>query len=205
MEFGIRDKKTITPRDRKRTKIVESNTKLGVLLMEFVDLAIDGVCGIIAESKKDSRGSLTRVWDKDSFVGNLKVVQSSFVLNPQKNTLRGLHYQTSPYSENKVVQCVTGKVFDVIVDLREESDTFREHLEVKLGPDETFLGVLVPIGCAHGYITLEENTSLIYFMDKEFSPGSAQGIYWNDPSLAINWPTRPDFISERDSKWQVLK
>ena len=132
-------------------------------------------------------------------------VQYSFVLYPHKNTLRGLHYQNYPHSENKVVQCVSGKVFDVIVDLRENSETFREHLEVCLGPDETFIGVLIPVGCAHGYLTLEENTSLIYFMDKEYFPESAQGLLWDDPLLGINWPTQPDLISERDSKWQGLE
>ena len=173
--------------------------------MKFVPLAIDGVFGIVSESNMDSRGSLVRVWDKDSPLENFNLVQSSFVLNAQKNTLRGLHYQSSPHSENKVVQCVTGKVFDVIVDLREKSDTFRESIEVSLGPNETFIGVLIPAGCAHGYLTLEENTSLIYFMDKGYIPESAQGLLWNDPSLAINWPTQPDLISERDSKWQVLE
>lgn len=173
--------------------------------MEFVPLAIDGVFGIISESNIDSRGFLVRTWDKYSLFDNFNLVQSSFVLNPQKNTLRGLHYQNYPHSENKVVQCVSGKVFDVIVDLRKNSETFREHLEVCLGPDETFIGVLIPVGCAHGYLTLEENTSLIYFMDKEYFPESAQGLLWDDPLLGINWPTQPDLISERDSKWQGLE
>jgi len=173
--------------------------------VEFIPLAIDGVFGIVSEPNIDSRGFLVRVWDKDSPMGNFNLVQSSFVFNPQKNTLRGLHYQSSPHSENKVVQCVSGKVFDVIVDLREKSDTFREHLEFSLGPNETFIGVLIPVGCAHGYLTLESNTSLIYFMDKEYFPESAEGLLWNDPLLAINWPTHPDLISERDSKWQGLR
>lgn len=173
--------------------------------MEFVPLAIDGVFGIISESNMDSRGLLIRVWDKDSPLENFKLAQSSYVLNPQKNTLRGLHFQSSPHSENKVVECVSGKVFDVIVDLREKSETFREHLEVSLGPDETFIGVLIPAGCAHGYLTLKENTSLIYFMDKEYFAESAQGLLWNDPLLSINWPHQPELISERDSKWQGLE
>ena len=173
--------------------------------MEFVPLAIDGVFGIISESNIDSRGSLVRVWDQDSRLKTFNLVQSSFVLNPQRHTLRGLHFQSSPYSENKIVQCVSGKVFDVIVDLREESETFREHLEVILGPDETFIGVLIPVGCAHGYLTLEDNTSLIYFMDKEYFPESAQGLIWNDPLLSIKWPNQPKLISERDSKWQGLE
>ena len=173
--------------------------------MEFVPLAIKGVFAIISESNMDSRGFLVRLWDKDSPLKNFNLVQSSFVLNPQKNTLRGLHYQSSPYSENKIVQCVSGKAFDVIVDLREESDTFRDHLEVSLGPNETFIGVLIPAGCAHGYLTLEENTCFVYFMDKEYFPKSAKGIPWNDPLLAINWPNQPELISKRDSMWRALE
>jgi len=172
--------------------------------MELVPLAINGVFGIRIESSVDSRGRFTRVWDTNSPLANFNLVQSSFVLNPQRNTLRGLHYQTNPHAEKKVVLCVSGKVFDVIVDLREKSETFREHLEVRLGPKETFLGVLIPVGFAHGYITLEENTALLYFMDKEFFPESAQGLFWDDPLLAIDWPTQPDLISERDSKWKSL-
>ena len=172
--------------------------------MKFVELAIKGVFGIAVKSSIDARGSLTRVWDTDSPLENFNLVQSSFVSNPKKNTLRGLHYQSPPHAESKLIQCVSGKVFDVIVDLRKESDTYRKHLEVILGPGETYFGVLIPRDCAHGYLTLEENTSLIYFMDKEYSQDSSEGIFWNDPSLEINWPHQPVLISERDSKWQVL-
>ena len=130
--------------------------------------------------------------------------QSSIVLNPLSGTLRGLHYQADPFAENKVVECVSGKVFDVIVDMRKESSTFKKHLEIYLGPLEKFFGIFVPAGCAHGYLTLEENSTLIYFMDKEHSPANSYGIFWNDPNLPINWPTQPIRMSERDSKWPIL-
>ena len=172
--------------------------------MEFIPLEIEGVFGIIEEPQLDSRGSLTRIWDSNSVLGEFKLKQSSIVTNPKLGTLRGLHYQREPFSESKVVECVSGKVFDVIVDLREGSSTYGRYLEVVLGPIETYLGLLVPPGCAHGYQTLEDNSTLVYFMDREYSSENSHGINWNDPTLSINWPRVPSLVSERDSKWPLL-
>ena len=172
--------------------------------MEFIPLAISGALGIISESHSDSRGSLTRVWDTKSPLGNFNLVQSSLVLNPKAKTLRGLHFQTFPFSENKVIECVSGKVFDVIIDLRPESSTYKRQLAIHLGPDEKFIGIHVPAGCAHGYLTLEENSTLIYFMDREYSVKNSQGLLWNDPFLSIHWPSEPALISEQDSSWPSL-
>jgi dTDP-4-dehydrorhamnose 3,5-epimerase len=172
--------------------------------MEFVTLEIEGVLGIIAEFKADSRGSLIRVWDSNSILGSFDLNQSSIVTNPTTGTLRGLHYQAEPFSENKVIECVSGKVFDVIVDLREESPTYGAHLEVVLGPSEVYSGLFVPAGCAHGYLTLEPFSTLIYFMDKEYSSLHARGLIWDDPKLSIGWPNRPVLISERDTNWTPL-
>ena len=95
--------------------------------MEFSPLGIEGAFGIIGESQVDSRGTLTRVWDCNTILGNFNLNQSSVVSNPTKGTLRGLHYQVEPFSENKVIECVSGRVFDVIVDLRNESRTYGTH------------------------------------------------------------------------------
>jgi len=172
--------------------------------MDLVPLVINGTFGIIAEFHEDARGSLTRVWDKKSILGNFDLIQSSVVTNPKSKTMRGLHYQSTPFAENKIVKCVSGRVFDVIVDLREESRTYRKHVAIELGPKSDFLGVFIPSGCAHGYLTLEDNSTLIYFMDKEYSPESSRGLFWNDPALSISWPSNPILISERDSKWPTL-
>ena len=172
--------------------------------MEFIPLEIEGALGIVERSQFDSRGSLVRAWDSKSILGDFDLMQSSFVSNPAIGTLRGLHYQTDPFSENKVVECVSGKVFDVIVDLRKRSVTYGKHLGFVLGPLEPYLGLFVPAGCAHGYLTLEPNSTLLYFTDKEFSPAHAQGVNWDDPSLSINWPSEPVLMSERDSKWPYL-
>ena len=169
--------------------------------MEFIPLEIEGAFGIIEESQLDSRGSLTRIWDSNSVLGEFKLNQSSIVMNPKSGTLRGLHYQSEPFSESKVVECVSGKVFDVIVDLREESSTYRKHLEVMLGPTETYLGLFVPPGCAHGYQTLEKDSTLIYFMDKQYSGQHAQGIFWQDVDRLIRWPSSEVIVSDRDNNW----
>ena len=172
--------------------------------MEIIPLAIDGTSGIILDSHEDIRGSLTRVWDKNSILGNFDLIQSSIAINPKSKTMRGLHFQSIPFSENKIVQCVSGKVFDVIVDLRKESSTYKKHITIEIGPSANFGGVYIPSGCAHGYLTLEDDSTLIYFMDREYSPENSSGLFWNDPALSINWPSNPVLISERDSTWPNL-
>lgn len=169
--------------------------------MEFIPLEIEGVFGILSESKSDSRGSLTRAWDSTSILKSFNLIQSSIVTNPRMGTLRGLHFQTDPFSENKVVECISGEVFDVIVDLRQESSTFGNHLEVVLGLSSAYIGLFVPSGCAHGYVTLEQDSTLIYFMDKEYSAENSKGIHWEDPKLQIQWPIKPTVISARDQSW----
>lgn len=172
--------------------------------MKLLPLEIDGVIGIIQDSNSDLRGSMTRVWDSNSILGTFNLTQSSFVTNPTLGTLRGLHYQVEPFSENKVVECVFGKVFDVVVDLRKDSPTYGSHVEVILGPSESYLGLIVPAGCAHGYLTLESNTMLLYFMDKVYSAEHSHGLLWSDPNLSIKWPFNPLLISARDSEWPLL-
>ena len=172
--------------------------------MEVVELELEGVLGIIEESHSDPRGTFTRVWDSNSFLKNFKLNQASIVTNSKAMTLRGLHFQAEPFSENKVIECISGKVFDVVVDLRKESPTYGLHLEIEIGPLEPYVGLFIPAGCAHGYLTLESNSTLIYFMDKEYSAENSNGLLWCDPKLSINWPSVPLLISERDSSWPQL-
>ena len=169
--------------------------------MIFNSIGIHGAYGILSSAKIDFRGSLTRLWDSDSVLHSFNLVQASIVHNPTVGTLRGLHFQAEPFSENKVVECVKGKVFDVVLDLRTDSPTSGKHFASEIGFNCDYLGVFVPAGCAHGYITLEANSSLLYFMDKAFSPEHASGIRWNDPTFGIKWPSAPTVISYRDSNW----
>lgn len=172
--------------------------------MQFVPLEIDGAFGIIEPTKSDNRGSLTRVWDVNTQLSEFRLAQSSFVTNPKSGTLRGLHYQDEPYSENKVVLCVTGRVFDVILDLRVDSKTNGNYVAYEIGPDCEFLGLFVPKGCAHGYLTMEADSSLVYYMDQEYSAEHARGVRWNNPKFSVTWPSNPLLISERDASWPVI-
>lgn len=172
--------------------------------MEFIPLEIEGVKGIIEKSYSDFRGTLMRVWESNSIFQRFNLSQSSIVVNPTAGTFRGLHFQSEPFSENKIVGCISGKVYDVIVDLRKDSDTYGRHLEIELGPMERYFGLFIPAGCAHGYLTLESNSTLIYFMDKEYSSVHSHGLLWSDPKLAINWPINPLLISARDSEWPLV-
>jgi dTDP-4-dehydrorhamnose 3,5-epimerase len=169
--------------------------------MKFEPLTIEGVYGIASKPYKDFRGELTRIWDENSILSKFNLSQSSIVSNPTMGTLRGIHFQAPPFSENKIVECLSGKVFDVVVDLRVDSPSYGSCLELLLGPLQTFLGVVVPAGCAHGYLTLEPDTTLIYFMDKEYSPENSMGLHWDDPKLSIKWPINPLLISAQDSSW----
>lgn len=171
--------------------------------MEFTPLEIEGAFGISEKSYFDQRGSLTRIWDADSVLRNFNLVQSSIVTNPASGTLRGLHYQAEPFSENKVVECVSGKVFDVIFDMRKNSKTYRKHLTIVIGPSEPNIGLLVPAGCAHGYLTLQPHSTMLYFMDNVYSMEHSRGIPWNDNALAVKWPFSPLLLSEQDASWPI--
>ena len=172
--------------------------------MLFVPLEIGGAFGIIEPTKSDDRGSLTRIWDVNTQLGEFKLKQSSFVTNPISGTLRGLHYQDESSSENKVVLCVTGRVFDVILDLRKDSKTSGIYLSYEIGVGCEFLGLFVPKGCAHGYLTMDSDSSLAYCMDQGYSADHARGVRWNDPKFSITWPTNPLLISERDANWPLV-
>jgi dTDP-4-dehydrorhamnose 3,5-epimerase len=173
--------------------------------IKFTSLQIQDSLAITLGSILDNRGSLTRIWEENSVLKAFKLNQASIVSNPVTGTLRGLHYQSAPYSESKLIQCVSGKVFDVILDLRKESATYKKHIEIEIGPGCAYQGLFVPAGCAHGYLTLEPNSTLIYFMDKAYSPENSKGIRWNDSRLLINWPCKPTLVSQQDLQWPGLE
>jgi dTDP-4-dehydrorhamnose 3,5-epimerase len=171
----------------------------------FTPLQIPNSFGIKLEQKNDERGSLTRIWDSNLFLDKFEVNQISVVNNPVKYTLRGLHFQKAPFTENKIIYCIDGTVFDVLVDLRVKSRNYLQHLEFEIGPDCKYQGILIPAGCGHGYLTLNSNSKLVYFMDSYFSEASSSGIKWDDPQLQINWPKYPSLVSVRDSKLPYIR
>ena len=171
--------------------------------MIFAPLGFDGVFGISTSLFEDDRGSLIRVWEEESLLQSFNLRQASFVANPAERTLRGLHYQKGSFTERKLIICLTGKVFDVAVDLRAGSKTYGQHIELSLGRDCKFQGILIPAEFAHGYLTLEKDSNLLYFMDELYSHENAVGINWKSPALGINWPFSPVLISERDQNWPL--
>lgn len=173
--------------------------------IKFTTLKIQNCLAFTSDFTSDSRGSLTRIWEENPFLAAFKLIEASIVINPMVGTLRGLHFQGEPSAENKIIQCVSGKAFDVVLDIRKESVTYKEYIAIEIGPECRFQGLFVPAGCAHGYLTLEPETSFIYFMDCAYLPEKSRGIRWNDPNWLINWPIKPSIVSQQDSDWPVME
>lgn len=169
--------------------------------MKFLPLEVFGAFAIIEAAVTDSRGSFMRTWDVSAQPNFFEINQSSITHNPKAGTLRGMHYQAEPYAENKVVVCVSGKVHDVVLDLRVDSPTFGLNSSFEIGPNSTYVGLFIPAGCAHGYLTLEDHSTLLYFMDKSYSEEHSRGVLWNDAKFSIYWPSTPILLTERDANW----
>ena len=174
--------------------------------MRFVALPLAGAFVIELEPISDERGFFARAFSTDEFEQHGLVstfVQSGIAFNPRTATLRGMHYQAAPHAEVKLVRCTAGAVYDVIVDLRAESPTFRQWASVELSADNRHT-LYVPEGFAHGYITLTKGAELLYQMSVPHHAPSARGVRWNDPAFGIAWPMTPTVISERDTSYAAF-
>jgi len=168
--------------------------------MTFCQTRIPGVFEIDIEPKADTRGFFARCWCQKEFADNglnPRLVQCSLSYNTQKGTLRGIHYQMQPYPETKVVRCTQGAIYDVVVDLRRNSPTFHEWIAAVLTSANRRM-VYVPEGCGHGFLTLEDETEVLYQMSEFYHPDLARGVRWDDPAFQIEWPGAVQVISERD-------
>ena len=171
--------------------------------MRFIPQRIAGVFVVEAEPHRDERGAFVRVFCTDEFANagiKFATPQINLSTNAKRHTLRGLHFQDPPFAEAKFVRAVRGRAFDVVVDLRKGSATKGQWLSVELD-SRVMNGVFVPEGCAHGFLTLEDDTDVLYQMGRPFVDGHARGVRWNDPAFAIAWPTTPAVISARDSAY----
>jgi dTDP-4-dehydrorhamnose 3,5-epimerase len=169
----------------------------------FTQTNLAGAFLIEPEKAKDDRGFFARSWCKREFEArglNPQLVQCNISLSRNKGTLRGIHYQASPYQEAKLVRCTAGSIFDVIIDLRLNSPSFGKYATEVLSAGNHKM-LFVPEGFAHGFLTLEDNTEVFYQMSEFYSPEHARGIRWNDPAFGINWPLTPPIISERDRSY----
>lgn len=171
--------------------------------MIFRETELSGVHVVELEPQRDERGWFARVWDPEEFdTAGLepKVAQISIASNSRRGTLRGLHFQAEPHAEAKLVACIRGALFDVVVDLRPNSATYRQWLGIELRAGVERL-LFVPEGFAHGYLTLADDTEALYLISTPYAAEAARGVRWDDPAFGIEWPSEPAVISERDRSW----
>ena len=173
------------------------------MTLRVVATPLPGVVLLQPDAAPDVRGSFTRL----SCVATLAAHgiafsprQTSLSRSARRGTLRGLHFQTAPSAETKIVHCIAGAIFDVALDLRPGSPTFRRAFTTELSAANG-VGVLVPEGCAHGMLTLTDDVAVLYQIDRDYDPDRASGVRWNDRAFAIGWPRAPDVISDRDAVW----
>lgn len=172
--------------------------------MIFEETKLSGAFIISVEKRADERGFFGRAWclhELEEHGISMKFVQANVSFNHRKETLRGLHYQTDPYQEAKFMRCTRGAIYDVIVDLRPQSPTYKQWIGVKLTEDN-YQMLYVPEGFAHGYQTLENNTEVYYPTTQFYSPVAERGLRWNDPAIGIIWPQTDNLIiSDKDNSW----
>lgn len=164
---------------------------------------IGGAFEIDLQQHIDDRGFFARSWCRREFEENQlnpRLVQCNISFNARKGTLRGMHYQAAPFAEAKLIRCTRGSIYDVVVDLRRDSPTFRDWVAVVLTAEKRNM-MYVPEGCAHGFLTLEDNTEVFYQMSEFYNPDSARGFRWNDPAFKIHWPGTVEVISKRDQTY----
>ena len=168
--------------------------------MQFLDTAIAGTYIVEPELRADERGFFARTWSRDEFVAAglvAEFTQCSVSFNVRRGTLRGMHYQRAPHEETKLVRCTTGRMYDVALDLRPESATCGRWVAAELSSDN-HRALYIPRGCAHGFLTLEDDTEVLYQIAGDYVPASAAGVRWNDPAFGIEWPEPVTVIAERD-------
>ena len=171
--------------------------------MIFIETRLKGSFIIDLERLEDQRGFFARSWCEREFANNHieeKWVQANISFNKRKGTLRGMHYQASPYEEGKLIRCSRGAIYDVIADLRQNSGTFKNWVAVTLSAENRRM-IYVPKGFAHGFITLQDNCEVFYLMSEFYAPDYGRGFSYNDPAFGIKWPEKVTVISDQDKSY----
>lgn len=169
--------------------------------MRFAPTTIDGAFFVELDAHQDERGLFARTFCEQAFAQagiDMRVVQTNVSRNPTAGTLRGMHYQVPPHEEPKLIQCVRGRIFDVAIDLQRPGSSRMVCTELSADDNRLFF---IPPGCAHGFLTLERNSDVFYYMGAPFFPGAARGVRWNDPAFKIPWPKPPSLVSSRDAAY----
>jgi dTDP-4-dehydrorhamnose 3,5-epimerase len=174
--------------------------------MSITKTKLDGVWIIDIETKNDERGFFATPWTAREFQSlglETEFPQYNISFNHRRGTVRGMHYQTAPYEEVKLVSCTRGAMYDVVVDLRPNSPTMRHWIFVELSAENRRI-LYIPKGCAHGYQTLEDATEVHYQVSEYYHPESSAGIRWDDSAVGIQWPLPVTIISPRDQSFELL-
>jgi dTDP-4-dehydrorhamnose 3,5-epimerase len=171
--------------------------------MIFSETKLKGAFIVEPERLEDERGFFARSWCQREFEENglnPRIVQCNISFNVKRSTLRGMHYQTAPFEEAKLVRCTSGAIYDVIVDIRPDSSTYKRHFGIVLSEENRKM-LFIPERFGHGFLTLEDNTEVFYQMSEFYSPERARGFRWDDPAFSITWPEDIRVISERDRNY----
>jgi dTDP-4-dehydrorhamnose 3,5-epimerase len=171
----------------------------------FTELEVEGAYVVDLEAKRDERGFFARAFCTDEFAAHgldPAVVQANLSGNARLGTVRGLHWQDPPAHEAKTIRCIAGRIFDVVVDVRRGSPTHGRWAGAELSPENHRM-LHVPAGCAHGYMTLEDESEVFYLVSQAYSPGHERGARWDDPAFGIEWPDPgvPVVLSPKDASW----
>lgn len=176
--------------------------------MKFFKTKINGCFRIELEKIFDKRGFFSRMYCmKENKINKIKVknfVQSNNSFNLKKGTFRGLHYQKKPHQEDKLIRCINGEVFFIVLDLRKRSKTYLKCISMKFSSKNRSM-ILIPKGCANGYLTLKDNTELLYFCSEYHSPKYADGLKYNDDLIKIKLPIKIKYITKKDQSWKKFK
>ncbi len=171
--------------------------------MIFTETQLKGVYIIEPERLADERGFFARTWCQKELASHgleNRLVQCSISYNPKKGTLRGMHFQTAPWEEVKIVRCTSGAIYDVVIDLRPDSPTFKKWFGLNLSQEERNM-LYIPKGFAHGFMTLSDQVEVFYQMSEFYYPDHSGGVRWNDTAFGIRWPMAVQLISERDNAY----
>jgi dTDP-4-dehydrorhamnose 3,5-epimerase len=168
--------------------------------MKFISQKIIDHFLIMPDLHQDERGIFRRSYCKDEFTQhgiNFDVKQGNISENFKKHTLRGFHYQHAPSNESKIISCVTGALYNVVLDLRKKSVTYKQWVALNISSTKRE-SIYVPAGCANAFLTMADNTRVHYYMSDSFSPNTYFGVRYNDPEFSVQWPCEPVSISEKD-------
>jgi dTDP-4-dehydrorhamnose 3,5-epimerase len=174
--------------------------------MRFTQTGILGAWVIDPDPREDSRGRFLRAWCAEEFAMHgllFSPVQASLGFSVKAGTVRGMHFQEDPALEAKLVRCTRGAMFDVALDLRPESATYRKWFGVELTPENARM-LFVPERCAHGYQTLKDDTEMYYMTSAIYTPSAARGVRFDDPAFAIEWPLAASVVSDQDRHWALV-